>query len=244
VTKPSTPDPTHGKTEGLAVHQLKLGPWDNLIYFIIDVATRKCAVVDPAWHAPTILVEAKRLDLEISHILCTHSHFDHVNRVETLLESCDVPVHMLREEIEFSGYHCENLVASRPGDDLRIGKGVEVTMMHTPGHTPGSACYRVADGVVAGDTLFVDGCGRCDFVGGDPRQMYETLQAMLEKLPPDARLYPGHDYGERPVDTLSGQRDTNPFLQFDSVQGFVAHRMKGKTAGSPLPTPPDWSPAT
>lgn len=231
-------------TEGLRVHQLKLGPWDNFIYFIIDQASRTCAVVDPAWHAPTILVEAKRLGVSISHILCTHSHFDHVNRVETLLESVDVPVHMLAPEVEWSGYRCENLVVSRPGDTLKIGEHVEVTMMHTPGHTPGSTCYRVADGVVAGDTLFVDGCGRCDFVGGNPQQMYETLEMMMERLPADARLYPGHDYGATPTDSLEGQRKTNPYLQFDTVQGFVAHRMKGKTPNSPLPTPPDWSPAT
>lgn len=230
------------EADGLQVHQFKLGPWDNFIYFIIDKKSRECAVVDPAWHAPTILVEARRLDVKISHILCTHSHFDHVNRVGALLRECDVPVHMLAPEVAFSGFECENLVVSSPGDTIRIGEHVDVTMMHTPGHTPGSCCYRVADGVVAGDTLFVDGCGRCDFVGGNPEQMYETLHALVDKLPGDARLYPGHDYGPSPTDALSRQRQTNPYLKFDTVQGFVQHRMTGKTPNSALPTPPDWSP--
>ena len=73
--------------EGLSIHTLPLGPWDNFIYFLADEATKTCAVVDPAWHAPSILQEAERLGLQITHILCTHSHFDHVNRVEKLLET-------------------------------------------------------------------------------------------------------------------------------------------------------------
>ena len=74
-------------TSGTFVHRVLLGPWDNFVYFIGDRRTRKVAVVDPAWHAPTILREAERLDVEITAMLCTHSHFDHVNAVEHLLLS-------------------------------------------------------------------------------------------------------------------------------------------------------------
>jgi glyoxylase-like metal-dependent hydrolase (beta-lactamase superfamily II) len=229
--------------EGLTVHTLPLGPWDNFIYFLADEATGTCAVVDPAWHAPSILEEAARLGLSISHILCTHSHFDHVNRVSALLEHLDIPVHMLRPEIEFSGFKCENLVASSPGDTLRVGKHVDITMMHTPGHTPGSCSYRVRDGVVTGDTLFVDGCGRCDFVGGDPRLMHQTLQALLEKLPPETVMYPGHDYGPTATAPLGKQRQSNPYLKHGTVADFVAHRMEGKTPNTVLPIPDDWQPA-
>ncbi|MBW1875384.1 MAG: MBL fold metallo-hydrolase [Deltaproteobacteria bacterium] len=150
------------------VHQFELGPWDNFIYFLGDKATRKCAVVDPAWDADFILDEAKRLDVEITNILCTHSHFDHVNRVDAILEKRDVPVHMLGEEIDFSGFRCENLERQSPGDVVRIGDHLELTMVHTPGHTPGSTTYRMRGAVVTGDTLFIQGCGRCDFIGGDP----------------------------------------------------------------------------
>ncbi len=118
------------------VHQFELGPWDNFIYFIGDKATRKCAVVDPAWDADFILDEAKRLDVEISNILCTHSHFDHVNRVDAMLEKRDVPVHMLSEEIDFSDFRCENLQRHRPGDVIRVGDHLEITMVHTPGTPP------------------------------------------------------------------------------------------------------------
>ena len=115
-------------SDGMFVHQLALGPWDNFITFIGDKASRTCAVVDPAWDAASILREAERLDVRITHILCTHSHFDHVDQVEPLLHSVDVPVHMLREELEFSGFRCNNLQPGRPGDVLRVGEHVDVTI--------------------------------------------------------------------------------------------------------------------
>ena len=154
--------------EELFVHQLPLGPWQNFITFIGCRKTRQCAVVDPAWSAAKILDEAARLDVAIAHVLCTHSHFDHVNRVEELLEKRDVPVHMLGEEVDFSGFRSENLRRHRPGDVLVVGEHLEIAFMHTPGHTPGSTTYRIRDAIVTGDTMFVQGCGRCDFVGGDP----------------------------------------------------------------------------
>lgn len=224
------------------VHQFKLGPWDNFQYFVGDKDSRKVAVVDPAWHLQTILDEAQRLDVTIDAVLCTHSHFDHVDQVEALLEHRDVPVYMLRQEVEWSGYRCENLRKPSPGDSLRIG-GVDVTLLHTPGHTPGSVCFKVADSVVTGDTLFVDGCGRCDFVGGDPELMFETLRKMVDDLPGETVMYPGHDYGNTATATLDAQLESNPYLKLSTVKDFVTHRMQGKTPGSRLPPKPDWSPS-
>ena len=228
--------------EGVFVHQFEVGPWDNFLYFIGDKAARRVAVVDPAWDAQTILDEAARLDVEITHILCTHSHFDHVDQVEPLLKKVDVPVHMLGEEIDFSGFSCENLERHNPGDAIRIGEHVEITMMHTPGHTPGSVSYRLRDSIVTGDTLFVQGCGRCDFVGGDPEVMYTTLRMLIDKLPLETVIYPGHNYGPTPSSTLDAELDSNPYFAFPTLDGFVTHRMEGKTPGSQLPPRPDWSP--
>ncbi len=230
-------------SDGQFIHQLSLGPWDNFITFIGDKASRTCVVVDPAWDAAAILREAERLDVRIAGILCTHSHFDHVNQVESLLGTVDVPVHMLREELEFSSFRCNNLVAGRPGQVVRVGEHVEITMMHTPGHTPGSTSYRLRGAIVTGDTMFVNGCGRCDFVGGDPHVMYGTLRTLVSALPGDTRMYPGHDYGATPTSTLDEQLRDNPFLQLPTVRDFVQHRMQGKTPGTVLP-PPDWTPPT
>lgn len=224
------------------VHQFELGPWANFVYFIGDAATRSCAVVDPAWHAPTILREAERLSIRISHILCTHSHFDHINRVEELLQSIDVPVHMLGLEVNFSGFSCENLVQHAAGDTLQIGAHTELAFVHTPGHTPGSVCYAIPGSLVTGDTLFVNGCGRCDFVGGDPAVMYRTLKQLCDVLPRWTRLYPGHNYGATPTSRLDEQLRDNPYLKHATLQDFVEHRMQGKVPGTPLPAAPDWSP--
>jgi len=224
------------------IHQFELGPWANFIYFVGDTATRSCAVVDPAWHAPTILREAERLEVEISHILCTHSHFDHINRVEELLQSIDVPVHMLAEEVKFSGFSCENLIEHAPGDTLQIGAHTELSFLHTPGHTPGSVCYRLPGSLVTGDTLFVNGCGRCDFVGGDPEVMFRTLKQLRENLPRETRLFPGHNYGPTRNSSVGEQVRQNPYLKHATLEDFVAHRMDGKVPGTPLPAAPDWSP--
>jgi glyoxylase-like metal-dependent hydrolase (beta-lactamase superfamily II) len=228
---------------GQFIHQFRLGPWDNFIYLIGDKATRTCAVVDPAWHAPTIFAEAERLDVRITHILCTHTHFDHVDQVDALLEKLDVPVHLLAAEADFSGFRCENLERHAPGDVLAVGDHTEITMMHTPGHTPGSASYRLRDGVVTGDTMFVDGCGRCDFVGGDPKVMFATLHDLVDRLPGDTVMYPGHDYGDTATARLDAQLNSNPWLKLPTVLDFVSHRMDGKTPGSLLPPKPDWTPA-
>lgn len=224
---------------GIFVHQFELGPWENFIYFIGDRATRRCAVVDPAWDADFILAEARRLGVEITDILCTHSHFDHVNRVDAILEKHDVPVHMMGEEIDFSGFRCENLQRRSPGDVVRIGDHLDVAFVHTPGHTPGSTTYRIQDAIVTGDTLFIQGCGRCDFVGGDPEVMYRTLRGLTDALPKETRMYPGHNYGPVTVSTLDEELKENPYLQHSTLADFVAHRMEGKTPGTELPLPPE-----
>jgi glyoxylase-like metal-dependent hydrolase (beta-lactamase superfamily II) len=164
-----------------------------------------------------------------------------VNQVDGILKSHDVPVHMLNAEVEFSGFRCENLVVSAPGDKVAVG-GVELTMVHTPGHTPGSVSYAFDNALVTGDTLFINGCGRCDFVGGDPRVMYETLRGLSERLAPGTVLYPGHNYGDTKTATLDAQLKQNPYLLHRTLDDFVQHRMQGKTPGGSLPTPPAWSP--
>ena len=96
---------------------------------------------------------------------------------------------------------------------------VEVELLHTPGHTPGSMCFRVRDALVAGDTLFLQGCGRVDLPGGDPDQMYETLSRRLSDLPGDTVLLPGHAYGGERA-TMDEVRATNSTLRISSLAEF------------------------
>ena len=97
--------------------------------------------------------------------------------------------------------------------------------------------------MVAGDTLFVNGCGRCDFVGGDPELMYESLRNLTGKLPGNTVLYPGHNYGRTPTSTLDEELASNPFVVLPTVADFVAHRMQDKARDTQLPpAPDDWAP--
>jgi len=97
--------------------------------------------------------------------------------------------------------------------------------LHTPGHTPGSACYQLGNEIITGDTLFVFGCGRCDLSGGSPEDMFVTLKQMKERLPGDMLIHPGHNYSVKPTATLGEQVDGNPFMHYDDSDSFVNYRL-------------------
>jgi len=206
------------------IHALELGRMSNLIYVIHDHASDRAAVVDPAWDVPAILALTERRGLRITDILLTHSHFDHINGVERLLNSSDAQLHLLRAEAAFWDRYLDLPTLHEGGDHIRLGD-TDIEVLHTPGHTPGSACYRVGDQVLTGDTLFVFGCGRCDLRGGDPELMYQSLRRLGERLPEQTLIRPGHNYGITPTSTLLEQLAGNPFLHFDDEAGFVHYRM-------------------
>ncbi|MCP3912894.1 MAG: MBL fold metallo-hydrolase, partial [Actinomycetia bacterium] len=105
------------------------------------------------------------------------------------------------------------------GDRLQLGS-LEVRFLHTPGHTPGSQCFLIGNRLVAGDTLFVQGCGRVDLPGGDPEAMYYTLTGKLAKLPQDTVLYPGHHYGPSPTSTIGDELKQNHYLRIRSLEDW------------------------
>ncbi len=196
----------------------------NFIYVIQDHASGRAAVVDPAWEVPRITALAEQHDLKITDILLTHSHFDHINGVEALLNGTDAQLHLLKAEAQFWNRYLELPTLHEGGDRIHLG-ATEIEILHTPGHTPGSACYRLGDQVLTGDTLFVFGCGRCDLRGGDPEHMYQSLRHLGERLPSGTIIRPGHNYGITPTSTMLEQLAGNPFLHFDDSHGFVEYRM-------------------
>jgi len=206
------------------IEVMELGPMENFIYLITDKKTGRTAVVDPAWDVPTILAKARDKDVAISDILLTHSHHDHINGIEGILAEYDAQLHLCRAEAEFWGQYLDLPTLHRGGDIIQLGD-TEITVMHTPGHTPGSACYRINDDVISGDTMFVFGCGRCDLRGGDPEQMFNTLRRMASDLPGAARILPGHNYSVTPTCTMSEELAGNPFMHFDHQAEFINYRM-------------------
>jgi glyoxylase-like metal-dependent hydrolase (beta-lactamase superfamily II) len=196
----------------------------NFVYLIQDHASGRAAVVDPAWEVPEVLRLARALGVRLTDVLLTHSHHDHVNGIEAVLEAADARVHLLKPEARFWGSYQDVPTLHHGGDVIELGE-TAIEVLHTPGHTPGSACYRIGGDLITGDTLFVFGCGRCDLRGGDPEAMYATLKRLTEGLPADTVLHPGHDYSVAPTSTLGEQVAGNPFLHFDDVHRFVAYRM-------------------
>jgi glyoxylase-like metal-dependent hydrolase (beta-lactamase superfamily II) len=210
---------------GFSVETLELGPMENFVYLVRDHATGRAAVVDPAWEPAAILQAVREAGVTLTDILLTHSHHDHVNGIEAVLTACDAQVHLLKPEARFWGSYQDLPTLHHGGDVIQLGE-TAIEVLHTPGHTPGSACYRVGNELIAGDTLFVFGCGRCDLRGGDPEAMYATLKRLTEGLPPETLLRPGHNYSVTPTTTLAEQLAGNPFLHFDDVHRFVAYRMQ------------------
>jgi len=219
--------------EQFSIDALELGPMENFIYLITDKKTQRAAVVDPAWDVPAVLELAKKKNVTITDILLTHSHHDHINGIQAVLENADAQIHLLKEEAQFWGEKLIKPTLHHGGDIIKIGKS-ELQVLHTPGHTPGSACYHIDDQLITGDTMFVYGCGRCDLHGGDPNVMYNTLNK-LGNLPGETVILPGHNYAEKTTSTMHEQCEGNPFMHFENKDDFVEYRMHlhDKTRESP-----------
>jgi glyoxylase-like metal-dependent hydrolase (beta-lactamase superfamily II) len=205
--------------------QVELGPMANYVYFIGDPKTREVAVVDPAWDVDRIVEMAQEQDVTIAKILITHSHFDHINGVEELLNRTKAKVYINKAEAEFMKAVWPDLVKVGSGDTTDVGD-VRITFLHTPGHTPGSQCFLVQHNLISGDTLFIGACGRCDLPGSNPEDMYYSLTQKLAKLDDRTMVFPGHNYAARPYSTIADEKRYNPYLQFQSLEDFLRRGMR------------------
>ena len=192
----------------------------NFAYLIGDRQTGDCLVVDPAYAAGD-LVDALQADgMHLSGVLVTHHHPDHcggsmmgfeLKGLAELMERVSVPVHVNSEEALFvsriTGISMGDLTQHENGDKVSVGD-IDIELLHTPGHTPGSQCFLLDGRLVAGDTLFLEGCGRTDFPGGDSDEMFRSLQK-LARLPGDPTVFPGHWYSLEPSASLSEVKRSN-----------------------------------
>lgn len=206
----------------------------NFAYALGDRETGEALLVDPAYR-PKELIELVQGDgMRITGVLGTHYHPDHVggdlmgsqiNGIRELLEIIEVPVHVHRDEVpwvsEVTGVETDVLVAHESGDLVTVG-AVEVTLIHTPGHTPGSQCILVDGRLVSGDTLFLDGCGRTDLPGSDPEEMYRTLTSRLSSISDDTVLFPGHFYSPEPDAPMGDVRVHNLVLAPTTRERWLA----------------------
>ena len=192
----------------------------NFAYLIGDRETGDTVVVDPAYAADDLVDILESDGMKLSGVLVTHHHPDHVGGsmmgfelkgLAELLERQSVPVHVNSLEAEWvsrvTGIARSDLTSHEHGDKVNVGD-IEIELLHTPGHTPGSQCFLLDGRLVAGDTLFLEGCGRTDFPGGDVDEMFRSLQ-QLAQLSGDPTVYPGHWYSAEPSASLSDVRRTN-----------------------------------
>lgn len=205
----------------------------NFVYLVGDRETGEAVVIDPAYDIDGLLDLLADDDLRLVGALATHYHPDHVGGdmmgysiqgVARLLERTSVPIHVQADEAVWvqrvTGATENDLVEHVSGDVVRVGE-IPIELIHTPGHTPGSQCFLVDNRLVAGDTLFLEGCGRTDLPGGDPGALYESLTQKLAKVPDDATLFPGHLYSMEPSASMADTRAHNFVFRPQTQREFL-----------------------
>ena len=191
--------------------QISVGQMQNFSYLIGDEATKEAAIVDPGWDIDKLLGAAKKHYLNVKHILRTHSHYDHTQQVKELSDATNAAVYVHKEDLEeIKDYDVEKIKTVGEGDTIKIGK-IEVKVLHTPGHSPGSVCYLIDNKLITGDALFVGNIGRTDLPGGSPKIMSETLRR-LKNLEENIEVWPGHDYGSAKRSTIKREKKSNPHM--------------------------------
>jgi len=206
----------------------------NFVYAIGDRETSEAVLVDPAYDIDSLLDTVEADGMRLTGVLATHYHPDHVGGsmmgfdlegVAKLLDRVDVPIHVQADEVDFmckvTGLTEAQLTSHQSGDKVAVG-AIDISLIHTPGHTPGSQCFLVDGRLVAGDTLFLDGCGRTDLPGSDPAAMYESLTQKLAKVPDDTVLYPGHQYSIESSATMGSTRERNIVFRPTSREQWLA----------------------
>ena len=207
---------------------------ENFVYLIGDKKTRECVVVDPAWGVNDLVSYIETEGYNLVGAIATHYHPDHVGGtmyghtvegLSTLMSRCPCKVHANENEIsglrQVTGLSKSDFTAHSSGSKVKVGE-IELELLHTPGHTPGSQCVCVGNALLSGDTLFLQGCGRVDLPGGDAEEMYYTLTQKISSLPEDYILYPGHAYGGAHA-SLEHVKKTNPYLNVTDLATWKRH---------------------
>ncbi len=217
---------TNKPSEAVMILQLKVGDYKNFSYIVADAATGEAAVIDPAWEVQLILEKLKERNLNLKFIVNTHAHLDHIEGNASLSSVTGAKIVM------HANSYAKKDIAVKDGGSLKVGKNAILHFIHTPGHSSESMCIIVNDiAIFTGDTLFVGECGRVDLPGGDANALYDSFEK-LRSLDPKLALYPGHDYGNRPVSTLGEEIRSNYTLAKRTREEFVKFMLNESRVGS------------
>jgi len=206
------------------IRMFTVGPVAENCFIARQDGAKKAIIVDPGEEADRLLGVVEELGIELEAILLTHTHFDHVGAVAPIARATGAPVycpelerHILANIMDFvpwpgfgpfESYEADQLLAG--GEKLELA-GFEIDVIFTPGHSPGHVSYSIpSEGALfSGDVLFEGSIGRTDLPFGDYDTLMQSISGLLEALPPDTRVLPGH----MGVTTLGREAQTNPFLR-------------------------------
>ena len=193
------------------IKTLALGAYQTNTYLVWEENSPTCVVIDPGYEPDTILDEAKKLGKEITAVLLTHGHFDHVGGVRELAAETGCPVYLHEADLSMPPQMTAGplFYTNTYGEgDFVEAAGLSFKVLHTPGHTPGSICLLCENAMFSGDTLFWGSCGRTDLPGGSWATIRKSLLRLAD-LSGDYDVYPGH--GD--ATTLSFERKMNPYMR-------------------------------
>jgi len=208
----------------LQIEQMKVGPMAVFAYIVACDTEKEALVIDPAGSEGKILDRIRTLGLTLKYVVNTHAHADHTCGNRAILSKTDAQLVIHQDDADqlTSGRNkAFSLTLGKkpsPGPDMRVKGGDSLVIgnetlqiIHTPGHSPGSMCLYGDGNLFTGDTLFVGAVGRTDLGGGDLGTLLLSVKKLLS-LPPDTKVWPGHDYGESHASTLAHESKTNPYI--------------------------------
>ena len=201
-----------------------VGPVMTNCYLLADEKTKQAALIDPGDRGARLAAQIRAAGYELTMILLTHGHFDHIGGVQELLAALkreqperEIPVYIhpsdypvapasFAREATLEGV--ENVRFYKDGDTLQLSD-LTIEVIETPGHTKGGVTLKVGDALFTGDTLFAGSCGRTDFPTSSDEEMMASLKK-LAQLEGDFRVFPGHEG----FSTLEQERRSNPYVRY------------------------------
>ena len=174
------------KDDSIRIEKLELGPFGTNAYILICRQTRASVLVDAPGEANKILAQLEGYDPK--YLLLTHNHMDHTGALAEVKSALSIPIAAHRDDADNLPLKPDMLL--NDGDVISCGD-IRLTVLHTPGHTPGSLCFLTANYLIAGDTIFPDGPGKTGSPA-DFKRIVDSLSSKIFVLPEDTRIYPGH----------------------------------------------------
>lgn len=192
-------------------------------YLLADSQTKEGVVIDPGGEAERIIAAVKASGIQVTGILNSHGHFDHIGANRRLVEASGAPLRIHKDDepflsraaasAELYGLHADN--SPPPAAYLAEGEIIsfgshQLKVIHTPGHSPGGCCFYLPEAgiLISGDSLFAESIGRTDLPGGSQAQLVGAIRAKLLTLPETTKVFPGHG----PSTTIGHEKKYNPYL--------------------------------